>query len=140
MIISINWVQKALVVCVCVCVYLFLQLHSVCARIERVEINLVGGFSIQCNELKDWWRNWKYMWGGKYGPAWWLSGKGSACSAGDMGWIAGSRRSPGGEHAAHSSTIAWRIPWTEGPGEPMWSQRVRHDWSRWAHTHVKEKM
>ena len=30
----------------------------------------------------------------------------------------------------HSSTLAWRIPWTEEPGRPqsMWSQRVRHDW------------
>ena len=30
--------------------------------------------------------------------------------------------------AAHSS-IVWKIPWTEGPGElqPMGSQRVRHN-------------
>ena len=31
--------------------------------------------------------------------------------------------------AAHSSILAWRIPWTEEPGGP-WSiglQRVRHD-------------
>ena len=33
------------------------------------------------------------------------------------------------EMAAHSSTIAWKIPWTEEPGrlQSMWSQRVRHD-------------
>ena len=32
--------------------------------------------------------------------------------------------------AAHSSILAWRIPWTEEPGrlQPMGSQRVRHDW------------
>ena len=32
--------------------------------------------------------------------------------------------------ATHSSTLAWRIPWTEEPGRPwsMGSQRVRHDW------------
>ena len=32
--------------------------------------------------------------------------------------------------AAHSSILAWRIPWTEEPGRPetMGSQRVRHDW------------
>ena len=31
--------------------------------------------------------------------------------------------------ATHSSTLAWRIPWTEEPGglESMGLQRVRHD-------------
>ena len=31
----------------------------------------------------------------------------------------------------HSSILAWRIPWTEEPGElqSMGSERVRHDWS-----------
>ena len=33
------------------------------------------------------------------------------------------------EMAIHSSTIAWKIPWTEEPGreESMGSQRVGHD-------------
>ena len=33
--------------------------------------------------------------------------------------------------APHSSVLAWRIPWTEGPGglPSMGSHRVRHDWS-----------
>jgi len=33
------------------------------------------------------------------------------------------------EMAAHSSILAWRIPWTEEPGglQFMGSQRVRHD-------------
>ena len=33
------------------------------------------------------------------------------------------------EMAPHSSTIAWKIPWTEEPGrlQSMESQRVRHD-------------
>ena len=33
------------------------------------------------------------------------------------------------EMAIHSSTIAWKIPWTEEPGrlQPMGLQRVRHD-------------
>ena len=33
--------------------------------------------------------------------------------------------------AAHSSILAWRIPWTEEPGglQSMGSRRVRHDWS-----------
>ena len=31
--------------------------------------------------------------------------------------------------AAHSSILAWGIPWTEEPGrlQPVGSQRVRHD-------------
>ena len=31
--------------------------------------------------------------------------------------------------AAHSSILAWRIPWTEEPGrlQSMGSQRIRHD-------------
>ena len=31
--------------------------------------------------------------------------------------------------ATHSSILAWRIPWTEGPGElqSVGSQRVRHN-------------
>ena len=35
------------------------------------------------------------------------------------------------EIAIHSSTIAWRIPWTEEPGrlQFMGSQRVGHDWA-----------
>ena len=33
--------------------------------------------------------------------------------------------------ATHSSTLAWKIPWTEEPGrlQSMRSQRVRHDWA-----------
>ena len=33
--------------------------------------------------------------------------------------------------ATHSSTLAWKIPWTEEPGrqQSMGSQRVRHDWT-----------
>ena len=33
------------------------------------------------------------------------------------------------EMATHSSTLAWKIPWTEKPGrlQPVGAQRVRHD-------------
>ena len=33
------------------------------------------------------------------------------------------------EMATHSSTLAWKIPWTEDPGEPqsIKSKRVGHD-------------
>ena len=40
----------------------------------------------------------------------------SARDAGDVGLIAGSRRSPGRGGDAHSSILAWKIPWTEEPG------------------------
>ena len=35
------------------------------------------------------------------------------------------------EMATHSSTLAWRIPWTKDPGrlQSMGSQRVRHNWA-----------
>ena len=37
--------------------------------------------------------------------------------------------------ATHSSTLAWRIPWTEKPGrlQSMGSQRVGHDWATSLH-------
>ena len=41
-------------------------------------------------------------------------------------------RAPGEkEIAPHSSTLAWKIPWTEEPGrlQSMGSQRVEHDWA-----------
>ena len=33
--------------------------------------------------------------------------------------------------APHSSTLAWKIPWTEEPGrlQSMGSRRVRHNWA-----------
>ena len=36
----------------------------------------------------------------------------------------------------HSSILGWRIPWTGEPGglQSIQSQRVRHDWSDWAHS------
>ena len=39
------------------------------------------------------------------------------------------------ETAIHSSTIAWKIPWTEEPGrlQSMGSQRVGHDWATSLH-------
>ena len=106
--------------------------------------------------------------------------KESACNAGDLGLIPGSRRSPAERNgtplqysclenphrqrslvgyrsqshkesdttewlrfslfytnesekamAPHSSTLAWKIPWTEKPGrlQSMGSLRVGHDWA-----------
>ena len=45
------------------------------------------------------------------------------------GLIPGSGRSLEEGTAAHSSSLAWRIPWTEEPGglQSTGPQRVRHD-------------
>ena len=52
-------------------------------------------------------------------------GKVSAYNAGDPGSIPGLEK----EMATHSSTLAWKIPWTEECGrlQFMGSQRVGHD-------------
>ena len=41
------------------------------------------------------------------------------------------REDPLKEMATHSSTLAWKIPWTEEPGrlQSTGSQRVGHDWA-----------
>ena len=36
--------------------------------------------------------------------------KESACNVGDLGLMPGLGRSPGGQHAAHLSILAWRTP------------------------------
>ena len=43
--------------------------------------------------------------------------------------------------APHSSTLAWRIPWTEEPGrlQSMGSLGVRHDFTLTFHFHALEK-
>ena len=60
----------------------------------------------------------------------WLSGKESACKAGDSGLIPGLGRSPGEGKATHSSILACNVPWIEKLDRlpSMWSQRVRHYW------------
>ena len=58
-----------------------------------------------------------------------LVGKESDCNAGDPGLIPESGRSPGEGNGIHSSTLDWRIPWTEEPGrlQSPGAQRVGHD-------------
>ena len=58
------------------------------------------------------------------------SSRGSACQCGRRGFDPWVGKIPWEkEMAAHSSILAWRIPWTEEPGGPqsMRSQRVRHN-------------
>ena len=47
----------------------------------------------------------------------------------EVGSIPGSGRSPAEGMAAHSSILAWSIPWKEEPGglQSMGLQTVRHD-------------
>ena len=42
-------------------------------------------------------------------------GKESACSAGDLGSFPGQEDTLEKGMAAHSSFLAWRVPWTEEP-------------------------
>ena len=47
----------------------------------------------------------------------------------DLGSILWVERSQETKMATHSSILAWKIPWTEGPGglQSMGLQRVRHN-------------
>ena len=56
-------------------------------------------------------------------------GKASAYRAGDPGLVPGSEDPLEKETATHSSTLAWKIPWTEKPGrlQSIGLQRDRHD-------------
>ena len=57
-------------------------------------------------------------------------GKESAHSVGDHGSIPESGRSPEKEMVTQSSILAWKIPWTEEPGQLQSMRcRVRHDWA-----------
>ena len=74
------------------------------------------------------------------------AGKESACNAGgtgDMGRYLDWDNSLEKEMAAHSSTLAWKIPWTEEPGElqSMGSQRVGYDWAtKTYHLYMESKI
>ena len=56
-------------------------------------------------------------------------GKETACSAGDLGLMPGLQEDPlEKERATHSSVLAWRIPWTDEPGDhSLWSERLGHE-------------
>ena len=55
--------------------------------------------------------------------------KESACSVGDLVRFVGQEDPLEKRTATHSSSLAWRISWTEEPGglQFMGSQRVGHD-------------
>ena len=56
-------------------------------------------------------------------------GKASACNAGDRVRFLGREDPLEKEMAIHSSTLAWKIPWTEKPDrlQSMGSQRAGHN-------------
>ena len=65
--------------------------------------------------------------GERLGLPWWLSGKESTCQCRRCGF---DQEDPFlKETETHSSTLTWRIPWTEEPGrlQPMGLQRVGQD-------------
>ena len=47
----------------------------------------------------------------------WLSGKESACNAGDAGLILGSGKFPEEGNGNPFHILAWEIAWTEEPGK-----------------------
>ena len=59
--------------------------------------------------------------------------KNPSVNVGDAGSIPASGRSPRDEMAAHSSTLAWKIPRTEEPGE-LQSMRSQSQTRLHAHT------
>ena len=50
-------------------------------------------------------------------------------------WSLGQKDPPEKEMATHSSSLAWRIPWTQEPGrlESMGLQRAGHNWATLLH-------
>ena len=66
-------------------------------------------------------------------------GEESACSAGDLGLMAGGEDPLEKRMATHSSILAWQTPWTEEPGglESTGLQRIGHNRATNTHTHSK---
>ena len=70
------------------------------------------------------WPNIRYLLGFPGGS----DSKAPVCNAGDPGSIPGSEDPLEKEMVAHSSTLAWKIPWVEEPGrlQSMGLQKVGH--------------
>ena len=61
--------------------------------------------------------------------------KASACNEGDPGSILGREDPLEKEMAIHSSTLAWKIPWTEEPDRSPWG-RKESDTNERLHFHL----
>ena len=77
---------------------------------------------------------WTYPWRGL--PRWLSGKKNLPANAGDLGSIPGQENPFEEEMATHLSILAWKILWTEEPGElqSIGLQRAGHDWVT-EHTH-----
>ena len=61
--------------------------------------------------------------------------------AGDLASIHGSKRSLKKDIETHSSILAWRIPWTEEPGELCpWGHKESDTTEQLTHTHTQNKL
>ena len=60
---------------------------------------------------------------------WWL--RRICLQCGRLVWSLGREDPLEKEMATHSSSLAWKIPWTEEPGrlQPMESQRIEYNWA-----------
>ena len=69
------------------------------------------------------------------------AGKESTCKVEDLASIPGLGRSPGEENSTYSSTVAWKIPWTEEPGrlQSRGSRKVGHNFSLFTFTYWRRK-
>ena len=92
--------------------------------------NILSGWLIKVTGKKAGWLNWIIL--ASYLSPWWLRGVKHLSAVWEtwvpsLGWEAPLEK----EMAIHSSTLAWKIPWTEEPGrlQSMGSQKVRHDWA-----------
>ena len=68
----------------------------------------------------------------QYGLPWWLSGKESACNAGDLGSIPGSGRSPGGGHGNPLQYSCLGTPMDRGARQTI-VHRIAQSWTRLKH-------
>ena len=59
--------------------------------------------------------NWLYS-EEKLGLHWWFSGKELACQCRRQEFYPWVRKIPWRKKWTHSSTLAWKMPWTEEPG------------------------
>ena len=115
------WMHIYISVCECVCVYIYIYTYI------HVYMGFPGGSNGResaCNagDLCS------ILGQGRSPGEGSSDGKEYACNAGDLGSILGQGRSPGEGSGTHSSLLAWRIPWTEGPGglQSLRSQRAGH--------------
>ena len=89
--------------------------YSVCVFLCLISLSIILSRSIHIANS----RLHSFLWLSNIPPGlpWWSDGKESACNAGDPGSVRGWEDSLEKEMLTHSSILAWRISWTEEPGE-----------------------